>query len=119
MPRLPAEILEIIDFYVDMFVTAESRPSLHALRRLVRKSNYDIKVRSMFFSYFYNAISLSLRECYATSLLGWLVENDDELLWLPQYKQILGSSYYVRLVHLPCDDVILLQPFLSVISITH
>ncbi len=130
MPRLPEEIKELIHHYFDIFVKASNRPSLKALRKLVIKSNYDIRVRYLseeqlaipitFFlgcsvtlnirnvflnsntvMYFFNALSQSLKEYYATSLLDWLVEGDDDILWLPGYEELLASSYYIQLVHLP------------------
>jgi len=133
MPRLPLEIKELIYNYLEIFEKASNRPSLKAIRKLIIKSNYDIRVRylsqlraeqvaipitfflggsitlsirSVFLNshtimYFFNALSDSLRQCYATALIDWLVEGDDELLWLPGYKELLVSSYYIRLVHLP------------------
>ncbi len=133
MPRLPLEIKELVYHYFDIFVKASNRPSLKALRKLVIKSNYDIRVRYLshlreeqlaipitFFlgcsvtlnirnvflnsntvMYFFDALSQSLKEYYATALLDWLVEQDDEILWLPGYEELLASSYYIQLVHLP------------------
>ena len=133
MPRLPLEIKELIFYYLEIFTKASNRPSVKAIRNLIIKSNYDLRVRylsrlreeqfaipiafflsssvtlnirNVFFNsntvmYFFTALSDSLRQCYATSLLDWLVEQDNELLWLPGYEELFASSYFVQFVHLP------------------
>ena len=132
MSVLPRELEELIHYYVGVFIVASNRPSVRALRRLVLKSNRDIKTRYLshlwgmhmipapfFFgsditlnlrnvflnsnaiTYFFHSLSKSRKTCYATGALDWLVNNDDEILYLPVFFNVLQRSYYIRLVHMP------------------
>ena len=119
MPRLPPEIREIIEDYMQCFQVIMNLPKKRALRRLVNASNQDIMERWLVEKMVRNggvlspsilnrtiesiltnfidrhimlrSIAISLKECVKSASLRWTFMTYD-LYMYPQYFMIYQDS---------------------------
>ena len=119
MPRLPPEIREIIDDYMQCFQIIMNLPKKRAIRRLVNASNQDIMERWLIEKMIQNggvlsplilnrtiesilentldryimlrSVSISLKRCVKSASLRWTFMNYDLYIY-PQYFLIYQES---------------------------
>jgi len=122
--RLPKDLLDLIQTYVDKFNLWESLPDPKSIKRLASKSNKDLVTRltlspflpahfvtrpSFTFAFelspetiqnIEDALSGSVENCWQTSALFWLFIENEETIYHGCFTKIFEESLFYQLVNI-------------------